>query len=129
MCTVGVLRVGAGDYLLFKNKDFVRTHFDDRLVVESEVFGVRGVSTWAGTDPERDEFSGFSIGANSAGLLCCDANVHGRQTPRPASGPPTRRSTRWARPRPPRWYTVAPSRLSAVPNGGKTGADDRGNHQ
>jgi hypothetical protein len=75
MCTTGVLRVGDGDYLLFKNKDFVRTHFDDRLVTEAGVFGVRGVSTWAGTDPDLDEFSGFSIGANQHGLLCCDSNV------------------------------------------------------
>ena len=66
---------GDGDYLLFKNKDFGRTHFDDRLVTEPAVFGVRGVSTWAGTDPDLDEFSGFSIGANQHGLLCCDSNV------------------------------------------------------
>lgn len=75
MCTTGVLRIGDGDYLLFKNKDFGRTHFDDRLVTEPAVFGVRGVSTWAGTDPDLDEFSGFSIGANRHGLLCCDSNV------------------------------------------------------
>ncbi len=75
MCTTGVLRFGDGDYLLFKNKDFGRTHFDDRLVTEPGVFGVRGVSTWAGTDPELDEFSGFSIGANEHGLFCCDSNV------------------------------------------------------
>ena len=75
MCTTGVLRLGADDYLLFKNKDFGRPHFDDRLVTEPEVFGVRGVSTWAGTDPDLDKFSGFSIGANSHGLLCCDSNV------------------------------------------------------
>ena len=75
MCTTGVLRIGDGDYLLFKNKDFGRTHFDDRLVTEPAVFGVRGVSTWAGTDPDLDEFSGFSIGANEHGLLCCDSNV------------------------------------------------------
>ena len=75
MCTTGVLRLGADDYLLFKNKDFGRTHFDDRIVTEPGVFGVRGVSTWAGTDPDLDEFSGFSIGANQHGLLCCDSNV------------------------------------------------------
>ena len=75
MCTTGVLRLGAGDYLLFKNKDFGRARFDDRLVTEPGVFGVRGVSTWAGTDPDLDRFSGFSIGANEHGLLCCDSNV------------------------------------------------------
>ncbi|MYB86526.1 MAG: hypothetical protein F4X85_04830 [Acidimicrobiaceae bacterium] len=75
MCTTGVLRIGDGDYLLFKNKDFGRTHFDDRLVTEPSVFGVQGVTTWAGTDPDLDQFSGFSIGANEHGLLCCDSNV------------------------------------------------------
>ena len=75
MCTTGVLRIADDDYLLFKNKDFGRTHFDDRLVVEPGVFGVKGVTTWAGTDPDLDQFSGFSIGANEHGLLCCDSNV------------------------------------------------------
>ena len=75
MCTTGVLRIGADDYLLFKNKDFGRDHFDDLVITEPDVFGVRGVVTWAGTDPDLDEFSGFSIGANSHGLLCCDSNV------------------------------------------------------
>ena len=75
MCTTGVMRIGDRDYLLFKNKDFGRTHFDDRLVTEPSVFGVQGVTTWAGTDPDLDQFSGFSIGANEHGLLCCDSNV------------------------------------------------------
>jgi len=75
MCTTGVLRFGPGDYLLFKNKDFGRSHFDDRLVVERDVFGVEGITTWASDDPDGDEFSGFSIGANRHGLLCCDSNV------------------------------------------------------
>ena len=75
MCTTGVLRLGPGDYLLFKNKDFGRSHFDDRLVIDRDVFGVEGITTWAGDDPDVDEFSGFSIGANRHGLLCCDSNV------------------------------------------------------
>lgn len=75
MCTTGVLRLGPTDYLLFKNKDFGRSHFDDRLVVEPDVFGVEGITTWADDDPDIDEFSGFSIGANRHGLLCCDSNV------------------------------------------------------
>jgi len=75
MCTTGVLRLGDDDYLIFKNKDFGRAHFDDRIIVERDVFGVSGVTTWAGTDPWLDEFSGFSIGANRHGLLCCDSNV------------------------------------------------------
>lgn len=75
MCTIGVLRLSDDDYLLFKNKDFVRSHFDDRITVEPEVFGANGVTTWAGTHPDSDVFSGFSIGANARGLLCCDSNV------------------------------------------------------
>lgn len=75
MCTTGVLRLGPADYLLFKNKDFGRSHFDDRLVVERDVFGVEGITTWASDDPDVDDFSGFSIGANRHGLLCCDSNV------------------------------------------------------
>jgi len=75
VCTTGFLRLGTDDYLLFKNKDFGRPYFDDRIVLEPDVFGVEGIVTWAGTDPEADVFSGFSIGANSAGLLVCDSNV------------------------------------------------------
>lgn len=75
MCTTGFLRLGPDDYLLFKNKDFGRAVFDDRLVLERDVFGVEGITTWLGTDPDLDRFSGFSIGANSSGLLVCDSNV------------------------------------------------------
>jgi hypothetical protein len=75
MCTTGLLRIGEGDYLLFKNKDFGRRRFDDVLVVESDVFGVAGITTWAGSDPDLDQFSGFSIGANDTGVLACDSNV------------------------------------------------------
>ena len=70
-------------HLLFKNKDFGRTHFDDRLVTEPGVFGVQGVTTWAGTDPDLDQFSGFSIGANEHGLQCCDSTCE------PSKGTPT----------------------------------------
>lgn len=75
MCTTGIFRLASGGYALFKNKDFGRTHFDDRVVVEPDVFGVCGTTSWAGTDPSLDQFSGFSVGANSSGLLCCDSNV------------------------------------------------------
>lgn len=75
MCTTGFLRFEPDGYALFKNKDFGRPRFDDRLVLERDVFGVEGVMTWAGTDPTLDRFSGFSIGANSSGLLACDSNV------------------------------------------------------
>ncbi len=75
MCTTGVLRLADGSHLLFKNKDFGRSHLDDRICIDGDVFGVLGMTTWAGDDPDKDEFSGFSIGANRHGLLCCDSNV------------------------------------------------------
>lgn len=75
MCTTGVLRLADGGYALFKNKDFGRVHLDDRIWLDGEVFGVLGMTTWAGDDPALDEYSGFSVGANAFGLLCCDSNV------------------------------------------------------
>lgn len=75
MCTTGVIHFADGSYALFKNKDFGRVHLDDRLWLDRDVFGVLGMTTWAGDDPTKDEYSGFSIGANSAGLLVCDSNV------------------------------------------------------
>lgn len=75
MCTTGVVRFADGSYALFKNKDFGRTHLDDRLWLDRDLFGVLGMTTWAGDDPEKDEYSGFSVGANAAGLLVCDSNV------------------------------------------------------
>lgn len=75
MCTTGFTRITDDEYVLFKNKDFGRDRFDDRIIVEPDVFGVEGITTWAGSDPDLDHFSGFSIGANAAGLLCCDSNV------------------------------------------------------
>lgn len=74
MCTTGALRTKTG-YFLFKNKDFGRPRFDDLLVIDEDVFGIAGVETWAGIDPALDRFSGFSLGANRHGLLCCDSNV------------------------------------------------------
>jgi hypothetical protein len=70
-----MIRLSTGGYALFKNKDFGRSHFDDRVVLERDVFGVSGTTSWAGEDPSLDQFSGFSVGANSSGLLCCDSNV------------------------------------------------------
>ena len=75
MCTTGVLRLADGSYALFKNKDFGREHLDDRIWLDADLFGVLGMTTWAGDDPLLDEYSGFSIAANVHGLLCCDSNV------------------------------------------------------
>lgn len=69
------MRLPDGGYLLFKNKDFGRPHLDDRLWLDADLFGVLGMTTWDGDDPAGDEYSGFSIGVNRHGLLCCDSNV------------------------------------------------------
>ena len=75
MCTIGTLRFGSDEYLLFKNKDFGRDYFDDQIFLSEDVLGIQGISTWANSDSNQDQFSGFSIGANRYGLFCCDANV------------------------------------------------------
>jgi hypothetical protein len=74
MCTIGAVRFPDGVYTLFKNKDFNRSHFDDRTTIEPDVFGVAGLATWAASGDD-DVFSGFSISANAAGVLCANANV------------------------------------------------------
>ena len=77
MCTIGTHRIGADDFLVFKNKDFPRPSFEDRIVIDEGVFGVAGVATWFEPEPATDWFSGMSVGVNTAGLLCADANVQG----------------------------------------------------
>ena len=71
MCTIGTLRFGSDEYLLFKNKDFGRDYFDDQIFLSEDVLGIQGISTWANSDSSQDQFSGFSIGANRHGLFCC----------------------------------------------------------
>ena len=75
MCTTGarILRPGH-EVILFKNRDFKRQQFEDRVVLSDEAFGVLGLETWDGADPQADRFSGFSIGFNRH-LICCDSNV------------------------------------------------------
>jgi len=75
-CTIGakILSLGS-EFLLFKNKDFRRKDFDDRLVIRRELFAVRGARSWDEKSVDVDFFSGFSIGVNSSGLACCDSNV------------------------------------------------------
>ena len=75
-CTIGakVLSLGS-EFLLFKNKDFRRKDFDDRLVIRKGLFAVEGTQSWDDRSTDVDVFSGFSIGVNSSGLACCDSNV------------------------------------------------------
>ncbi len=75
MCTTGakILRPGR-EFVLFKNRDFRRARFDDRLAVNDHAFGVLGLETWDADNPDFDRFSGYSIGFNPR-LACCDSNV------------------------------------------------------
>jgi len=75
MCTTGakILRQGH-EFVLFKNRDFKRQQFDDRVYLSGTAFGALGLETWDGADPDADRFSGFSIGFNRH-LVCCDSNV------------------------------------------------------
>ncbi len=36
---------------LFKDKDFGRTHLDDRLWLDRDVFGILGMTTWSVARP------------------------------------------------------------------------------
>jgi len=75
-CTIGAKTLSPGnEFLLFKNKDFRRRDFDDRLVIRNDLFAVEGAQTWSDRSGDVDVFSGFSIGVNSSGLACCDSNV------------------------------------------------------
>jgi hypothetical protein len=74
-CTTGakVLRPGR-EFVLFKNRDFTREHYDDRLLLTDTSFGALGLETWDASDSDGDRLSGFSVGFN-ARLACCDSNV------------------------------------------------------
>jgi len=75
-CTIGAKILSAGnEFLLFKNKDFRKKNFDDRLVIRNGVFAVEGTESWGDRSVDVDVFSGFSIAVNSSGLACCDSNV------------------------------------------------------
>jgi hypothetical protein len=69
MCTTGAIILGEDEYLLFKNKDFSRAKFSDRVVTNREFFGPRGLETFDRTQPGSDRYSGLSCGANKYGLL------------------------------------------------------------
>jgi hypothetical protein len=75
MCTIGAKIFEPGqEFVLFKNRDFTRTSFDDTFAREADHIGVMGVETWDNDGTEADLLSGFSIGYN-AHLACCDSNV------------------------------------------------------
>ena len=75
-CTIGARIIKPGhEFVLFKNKDLPRESFDDQLVVEPMLFGVLGLHIPAGSPSGEDILSGFSIGANSAGVCACNSHV------------------------------------------------------
>ena len=75
MCTTGAVILRPGhEYILFKNRDFSREHFDDQVHLSDRTFGVLGLETWDNDGRSEDKFSGFSIGFNPH-LTCCDSNV------------------------------------------------------
>lgn len=77
MCTIGALRLADGSTVLFKNKDFARSPFSDRIQVEVDWFGPSGFESFADAETGRqsDTWSGLSIGGNRFGLLCCVNHV------------------------------------------------------
>ncbi len=75
MCTTGAKIIRPGhEYILFKNRDFSREQFDDKVHLSDSAFGVLGLETWDNDGRSEDIFSGFSIGFNPH-LACCDSNV------------------------------------------------------
>jgi hypothetical protein len=75
MCTTGAKVLTPGrEFVLFKNRDFKRDHFEDRLSLTDTAFGVLSLETHNSIDTSHDRFSGFSIGCNRD-LICCDSNV------------------------------------------------------
>lgn len=75
MCTIGAILLSCDEYLLFKNKDFGQTDFEERVAYSPSLFEALGVESFDKTDDSPVVFSGISIGANEHGLLCCDAHV------------------------------------------------------
>ncbi len=76
MCTIGGIHIAQDEYILFKNKDFSRSSFEDRIISNQNIWGPEGLETFA-EDPKIDDvYSGFSIGANKYGLFAADAHVN-----------------------------------------------------
>ncbi|MDG6990065.1 MAG: hypothetical protein JRM99_01440 [Nitrososphaerota archaeon] len=75
-CTIGAKVFDPGRwFVLFKNKDFKRAKFEDELLIEEDVFGIKGTDAWAATAAGDVSFSGLSLGINSNSLFCADANI------------------------------------------------------
>lgn len=75
MCTIGAIILSEDEYLLFKNKDFARPKFNDRIVSNKDWFGPQGLETFDQDPATPNVYSGLSIGANRHGLLACVTHV------------------------------------------------------
>ncbi len=69
MCTTGAIILGENEYLLFKNKDFARAKYSDRVISNRDFFGPRGLETFNQSQPGSDVHSGLSCGTNKYGLM------------------------------------------------------------
>ncbi|WP_020593206.1 carcinine hydrolase/isopenicillin-N N-acyltransferase family protein [Kiloniella laminariae] len=75
MCTIGAIRFSTTEYLLFKNKDFSRSHYDDKILHDQHLWGAAGLETFSEDPSVTDIHSGLSVGANKFGLFVADAHV------------------------------------------------------
>lgn len=69
MCTTGAIILSDDEYLLFKNKDFARPKYNDRIVSNRDFFGPRGLETFNDASGKADVHSGLSCGTNRHGLM------------------------------------------------------------
>ena len=75
-CTIGAKIFDPGGwFVMFKNKDFKRSIFEDDLLLERDIFGIRGTRAWGSPGHEDVAFSGLSLGINGHSLFCADANI------------------------------------------------------
>ncbi|MFD2206896.1 carcinine hydrolase/isopenicillin-N N-acyltransferase family protein [Kiloniella antarctica] len=75
MCTIGAIFLSKDEYFLFKNKDFSRPDYTDRIKSTDKIWGAEGLETFSADTNVEDIYSGLSIGANKHGLLVADSHV------------------------------------------------------
>ncbi|MEH6632581.1 MAG: carcinine hydrolase/isopenicillin-N N-acyltransferase family protein [Halopseudomonas aestusnigri] len=75
MCTIGALHVSNDEYFLFKNKDFSRPEYIDRIKKTDLLWGAEGLETFSADPSVEDVYSGLSVGTNRYGLLAADSHV------------------------------------------------------
>ncbi|WP_419905925.1 hypothetical protein [Kiloniella sp.] len=75
MCTIGAIHISEDEHFLFKNKDFSRPEYTDRIKRTDHLWGAEGLETFSADPNEEDIYSGLSIGANKHGLFVADSHV------------------------------------------------------